>query len=91
MEVVGRTVYYTRIRNKIVFNDWMVCHTQTGDFIEPLKIQAVKTDGSVIDLSDDTDILTNMVEIDFNKLGYLNPFGEDGILLHCGGTPKEGF
>lgn len=87
----GKTIFMGRVNGKIVFWDWAVVHTLAGDMIEPFNYNRDKSNGEPFDPSEPTDMITNVVEVDFNKIASMKPFGDNGLVLHGGGSPKTGY
>jgi hypothetical protein len=93
MGVINRRLYYAKVRGNIVFNDWCTVGTTLGDMIEPLNCNRFSVDGTAFDPADADSIITDMVEVDLNKMAGLPPFAdESGTRLHSGsGNPRTGF
>jgi hypothetical protein len=89
MQVVGRKIFYGIVKGKIVFHDWVVTNTLEGDLIEPLQmVNYFKSDGSGFDPEDEDDKVTELVQINFDKLSNTCPFGEGGQCFHSGSEPR---
>jgi hypothetical protein len=93
MGVITRRLYYTNVKGSIVFNDWCTVGTTLGTMIEPLNFNRFNADGTAFDPSDTESLITEMVEVDFNKLASLPPFTDsNGERLHIGAlNPRTGF
>jgi hypothetical protein len=93
MGVINRRLYYTRVNGNIVFNDWCSVGTTLGTMIEPLNLNRFNADGTAFDPADTDSLISEMVEVDFNKLATLPPFTDhNGERLHSGAlNPRTGF
>ena len=85
MSVINRTLFYTRVKDKIAFHEWTMVNTSLGVMIEPLNLQnRFNADGTAFDLTDEASLITEMKEVDFNQLARYFPFSDGETRLHSG-------
>jgi hypothetical protein len=92
MSAINRTLFYDTINGKIVFHDWCLVNTTLGEMIEPLNLNRFNADGTAFDYTDSMSLITELKEVDFNKLASLPPFSDGDTRLHGGNlNPATGF
>lgn len=91
MDIIGRKVFYGNVKGSIVFSPWCVIRSTQGEFIEPFDYVRNKADGSPFDPSEDVDKITELVEVNYDALQSMPPFGDRGLVWHGGENPKAGY
>ena len=92
MSAINRTVYYDVVNGNLVFNDWTVINTSLGQMIEPLNLNRFSPSGDAFDPADTVSKITELKQIDMNKMAGLSPFADGETRLHGGAlNPRTGF